>query len=155
MVGHSLPDKHARHTGQNNASSINQLECNVHLVITWEEPEQWSGNRRFIFLLPSSHASRKMPCSPRLAHKKSACYEGYLLSNFRDYFSKNEDIHNYHTRSASMVHTSYGKFSVEYRGAEIWNNLPDNFKNKMTSYSSFKYSVKSSIQMIHAIIPIC
>ena len=54
-----------------------------------------------------------------------------------------------------MIHTSYGKFSVEYRGAEIWNNLPDNFKNKMTSYSSFKYSVKSSIQMIQAIIPIC
>ena len=27
------------------ASSINQLERNVH-VVTWEEPEQWTGNRR-------------------------------------------------------------------------------------------------------------
>ena len=39
------------------------------------------------------------------------------------------------TRSASKVHinyqrTGYGKFSVKYRGAEIWNNLPDNLKNK-------------------------
>ena len=35
----------------------------------WEKPEQWTGNRRFIFLLPSSHASRKMLCLPCLADK--------------------------------------------------------------------------------------
>ena len=40
-----------------------------------EELEQWTGNRCFIFLLPSSHALRlfhalrKMLHSPRLAHK--------------------------------------------------------------------------------------
>ena len=34
-----------------------------------EEPEQRTGNRRFIFLLPSSLFPRKMPRSPRLAHK--------------------------------------------------------------------------------------
>ena len=34
-----------------------------------EEPEQWTGNRRFIFLLPSSRASRTMSRSPRLAYK--------------------------------------------------------------------------------------
>ena len=34
-----------------------------------EEPEQWTGNRYFIFLLPSPLASCKMPRSPRLAHK--------------------------------------------------------------------------------------
>ena len=40
-----------------------------------EEPEKWTGNRRFIFLFPSSYASRsfraslKMPRSPCLAHK--------------------------------------------------------------------------------------
>ena len=38
-------------------------------------------------------------------------------------------------RSASKVHfnyqrTDYGKFSVNHWGAEIWNNLPDNLKNK-------------------------
>ena len=42
-----------------------------------------------------------------------------------------------YTRSAAKVRinyqrTNYGKFSVKYRhkGAEIWNNLPDNLKNK-------------------------
>ena len=40
-----------------------------------------------------------------------------------------------YTRSASKVHinyqrTDYRKFSVKYGGAEIWNNLPDNLKNK-------------------------
>ena len=34
-----------------------------------EEPEHWTGNGRFIFLLPSSRASRTMSRSPRLAHK--------------------------------------------------------------------------------------
>ena len=33
------------------------------------EPEQWNGNRYFIFPLPSPLASCKMPRSPRLAHK--------------------------------------------------------------------------------------
>ena len=47
---------------QNNALSINQLERNVHVVNVGRA-------RRFIFLLPSSRASRKMPRSPRLAHK--------------------------------------------------------------------------------------
>ena len=36
---------------QNNVSSINQLERKIH-VVTWEEPEQWAGNKRFIFVLP-------------------------------------------------------------------------------------------------------
>ena len=49
-------------------------------------------------------------------------------------FSKNNTITTC-ARSASKVHfnyqrTDYGKFSVNHRGAEIWNNLPDNLKNK-------------------------
>ena len=42
-------------------------------AVSWrrwaEEPEQWTGNWLFIFLLPSSRASRTMPRSPRLADK--------------------------------------------------------------------------------------
>ena len=34
-----------------------------------EEPKQWTCNMRFLFLLPSSRPSRKMPRLPRLAHK--------------------------------------------------------------------------------------
>ena len=37
----------------------------------WEELEQWTGNRRFIFHLPSSHTSNSFcaQCSPSLAYK--------------------------------------------------------------------------------------
>ena len=55
---------------------LDQPESHVHVVnVGREESEQWTGNRRFIFLLPSSHASHsfrtsgKIPRSPRLAHK--------------------------------------------------------------------------------------
>ena len=34
-----------------------------------EESEQWTGYKRFIFLLPFSRASSKIPRLPRLAHK--------------------------------------------------------------------------------------
>ena len=37
----------------------------------WEELEQWTGNRRFIFHLPLSHTSRSFcaQCLPRSAYK--------------------------------------------------------------------------------------
>ena len=65
-----------------------------------------------------------------------------LTSNFNYYFSKNENIHNYNTRSASKVHidykrTNYGKFSIKYRGAQIWNSLPESLKTKK-SYHHLK-----------------
>ena len=38
-----------------------------------------------------------------------------------------------------------GKFSVKYRGAQLWNSLPDNLRNQK-SYSSFKNLIKIYIQ---------
>ena len=58
-----VPDKHAR-TTRHQLTNIGMQHS-----WTWEEPEQWTGNRRFVFLLPSSHASHKMLCLPLLAHK--------------------------------------------------------------------------------------
>ena len=34
-----------------------------------EQQEQWTANRRFIFLFPSSGAPREISRAPRLAHK--------------------------------------------------------------------------------------
>ena len=43
-----------------------------------EEPEKWIGNRRFIFLLPSSCASRSAQNAAfALLGSLSACYAGY------------------------------------------------------------------------------
>ena len=58
-----------------------------------------------------------------------------LPLNFKDYFSRNENIHSYNTRSASKVHIGYQRinyrnFSIKYRGAETWNSLPERLKTK-------------------------
>ena len=54
-----------------------------------EEREKWTGNRRFMFLLPSSYASRsfrasfKMLRSPRLAHKAPAM-QATVKKNYKE-----------------------------------------------------------------------
>ena len=54
---------------------------------------------------------------------------GNLPSVFKDYFSTNDTIVTYNTRSSRKLHisykrTNYGKFSIKYKGAQIWNSLP-------------------------------
>ena len=58
----------------------------------------------------------------------------------------NENIHSHDTRSASNIiieyrGTNYGK----YRGAQIWNNMPNTLKISKT-YRSFKKSAKVYVQ---------
>ena len=69
---------------------------------------------------------------------------------FNDYFTKNEYLLSYNRRSASNVHIdyqkrNYGKFSVKYRGAQLWNSLPENLRNEK-SYSSYENLIKEYIQ---------
>ena len=57
-------------------------------------------------------------------------YYGKLPETFNDYFVINDSIHSLNTRSALKIHidferTNYGKFSLQYRGAIIWNSLPN------------------------------
>ena len=45
----------------------------------------------------------------------------------------NDNIHSYNMSSASKIHidfkrTNDGKFSLKYRGATIWNSLPNDLK---------------------------
>ena len=51
-------------------------------------------------------------------------FNGTFPAIFEDYFTKNEYLHNYNTRSASNIHvdyqrTNYGEFSVKYRMAKL------------------------------------
>lgn len=67
-----------------------------------------------------------------------------------DYFAKSEHLHNYNTRSASNIHIgyercNYGNFSVKFRGAKLWHNLPENLRNQK-SYGRFKKTIKTNIQ---------
>ena len=46
-----------------------------------------------------------------------------------NYFKLNHTIHSHNTRTASNIYidykrTDYGKFSLKFRGAQIWNKLP-------------------------------
>ena len=78
-------------------------------------------------------------------------FSGTLPTIFEDYFTpKNEHLHNNNTRSASNIHidyqrTNYGKFSVKYRGAKLWNNLPENLRNQK-SFGRFKKMIKKNMQ---------
>ena len=68
-----------------------------------------------------------------------------------DYFTLNKSIHSYDTRSASNIfidykRTNYGKFSLKYRRAQIWNNLPKAELKSLQSYVSFKRSTKIYVQ---------
>ena len=69
---------------------------------------------------------------------------------YKDYFTTNDKIHTCNTRSASNIHitckrTNYGKFSLKYRGAVVWNSLPAVLKESK-SYRTFKKSLKLYIE---------
>ena len=77
-------------------------------------------------------------------------FSNNLAKYFNNYFTLNKNIHSHDTRSASNVYidykrTNYGKFSLKYRGAHIWNNLPIELKS-LQSYNSFKTSVTAYVQ---------
>ena len=77
-------------------------------------------------------------------------FQQNLPSYFNNYFPLNKDIHSHDTRSASKIHidykrTSYGKFSLKYRGAQIWNDIPAYLKT-INSYHTFKKSIFDFVQ---------
>ena len=69
---------------------------------------------------------------------------------FDNYFQPISLRHSYNTRLASKssyclnkIRTNYGKFSIRYAGASIWNNLEE--KLKFLSIKQFKSQLKSSL----------
>ena len=74
----------------------------------------------------------------------------YYHSHLPAYFTKNESIHFYNTRSATKIHieftrTNYAKFSLMCKRATMWNSLPDDIKN-IDSFNRFKKGLKLYIQ---------
>ena len=69
-----------------------------------------------------------------------------LPAYFKNFFVNNEFIHSYNTRSASKIHTefkrtNYGRFSLRYMGAIMWNSLPIGIKS-INSSNLFKKVLK-------------
>ena len=59
-------------------------------------------------------------------------------------------IHSYNTRSVSKLQidfkrTNYGKFYIQYRGAIIWNSLPNDFE-ELKSSNAFKKALHRHVQ---------
>ena len=78
---------------------------------------------------------------------------GNLPLVFKDYFSTNDTIHMYNTRSSRKLHisykrTNYGKFSIKYKGAQIWNSLPTILRDIKLKYI-FRKKIKQFIQQKH------
>lgn len=69
---------------------------------------------------------------------------------FRGFFTKVNRKHSYNTRLASkqsyylpQVKTNYGKFSLRYNGAKIWNSIADDHKH--FSADLFKKKIKTDL----------
>ena len=69
------------------------------------------------------------------------CYNSQLLPPiFFDLFARNNQIHNYNTRSAMnyrthTCRTNLKKFTILYQGPKIGNSLPTNIKDSLSLYS--------------------
>ena len=60
-------------------------------------------------------------------------FDKNLPSYFNNYFKLNDAIRSHNTRTASKIfidykRTNYGKFSLKFREAQIWNKLPKDLK---------------------------
>ena len=65
---------------------------------------------------------------------------------FENYFVSNKEIHNYNTRSSSLLHkisnkTNYRAHTLANKGILVWNNLPNQYKEPK-SYYSFRSILK-------------
>ena len=77
-------------------------------------------------------------------------YHDKLPAFFNNFFITNDNLHSYNTRSVREIHiefnrTNYGKFSMRYRGAIVWNSLPSEIR-KINSCNLFKKSLKLYVQ---------
>ena len=66
---------------------------------------------------------------------------------FRNYFIRNNSIHNHNTRQKSDLHFSttrsaFGKRNINYRGSKFWNDLPCPLKQSSSLYL-FKRNLKN------------
>ena len=77
-------------------------------------------------------------------------YYGKLPETFNDYIVRNDSIHSHNIRSASKMHvgfkrTNYGKLSLQYGGAIIWNSLPNDLK-ELKSSNAFQKALHTYVK---------
>ena len=70
-------------------------------------------------------------------------HKNCLPNIFTDYFCKNSAIHNYETRRADKLHSSYArtdvmKFQIRVYGPKLWNSIDPAIVCKSCNWHSFK-----------------
>jgi len=84
-----------------------------------------------------------------LVHK--CYYHKHLLSKiYYDYYQPNQVIYSYETRNKAdlylhSINTIFGQRCIKFKGALLWNDLPDYIKN-IRSINKFKPKLKSYLQ---------
>lgn len=71
---------------------------------------------------------------------------GFQPESFHNFFHINSTIHTHLTRSHNDLHynfarTTLNKFTIRYRGSQVWNSLPPDLK-KTNNKTIFKYLLK-------------
>ena len=78
-------------------------------------------------------------------------YHKHLLPKiYYDYFHPNQGMYSYETRNKADLHlhsvtTTFGQRCIKFKGALLWNNLPNHIKS-IRSISKFKSEVKLYLQ---------
>jgi hypothetical protein len=78
-------------------------------------------------------------------------FHNHLLPDvFSHFFTPVSSVHNYNTRLASKSsyvipksRTNYGKFSIGFEGAKVWNSIDESLKT--TSFRVFKKNMMLNI----------
>ena len=75
-----------------------------------------------------------------------------LSDHFQRFFKSNNYFHNQKTRFSFKIHkeqarTNYKKYSVRFKGCEIWNKLPIFIKNS-ESFNIFKKGIKKYYDLL-------
>ena len=97
------------------------------------------------------------------------CLNESVPQLLRNYFTRNNSIHEYSTRGANEIHVPFGRldirnFSIRIHGAKVWNSLPsfvkqsrslELFKNTLRNYLFSSESVVIVTQSWWFYNPIC
>ena len=61
------------------------------------------------------------------------CLNGCVPDIFKDFYTRNRNVHGHNTRQASDLHVPHGRLdirqnSMKIHGANMWNSIPENIK---------------------------
>ena len=67
-------------------------------------------------------------------------FNNKLPYNLRDIYILNSELHLHATKRSNNIHkqfyrTNYGYYSIQCKGTNLWNSIPDDLRNTNSQYS--------------------